>query len=55
MLFGASSGTLYSIRIGEFALPFKASLFSVPGTAEVFPFDNLNANGCDTDTPLISK
>ena len=55
MLFGASSGTIYSIRIGEFALPFKASLFIVPGTAEVFPLDNLNANGCDAETPLTSK
>jgi hypothetical protein len=54
-LFGALWGTLYSIGIAEFALPFTGSLFIVPGTALVSLEDNLNANGWVDDTPLISK
>jgi hypothetical protein len=54
-VFGALSGTLYSINIGEFALPISGSLFIVPGTALVSFADNRSANGCDADTPLISK
>jgi hypothetical protein len=55
MLFGASSGTLYSIKISESALPFTESLFIVPGTSEVSPSVNLSANGCEFETPLTSK
>ena len=54
-MFGASSGTLYDIKLVVPANPFTGSLFIVPSTAEVSPFDNLNANGCDGETPLTSK
>jgi hypothetical protein len=55
MLFGASSGTLYSINTGPFEYPFVASLLVVPGTAVVSPFANLNANGWVAEIPLTSK
>ena len=55
MLFGASSGTLYSIKSVVPKFPFNGSLFVVPGTSFVLPSANLNANGCDEVTPLTSK
>jgi hypothetical protein len=55
MVFGESSGTLYSIKSVVPALPFCGSLFVVPGTTLVSPFDNRNANGCELETPLTSK
>ena len=54
-MFGASSGTLYAIKSVVPANPFNGSLFIVPSTTEVLPLDNLNANGCDAETPLTSK
>ncbi len=44
-----------SFDFGEGSITFTGSLFVVPGTVAVLPLDNLNANGCDADTPLTLK